>query len=241
MEKIISELTNNFNLQINKIVNEHNLLKNTIDDKNKNIEVLTEDNYGFKTRINEMIEEKKSKSSSALWESTQVQLKEKDLIIDNLKKELEFYKRNSKSNNVMDKYPYNINNNTINNNNTNSNTKSNINKNELEIHSINDVSKQKNNISKLSEKNETLKCETNIRKEISEELKIVQEQVEVEADKEEKEEKEEVEEETIVELKVKKSKKDRSKDKTEKKKKKKEIIKIEDDDINELEKELAGL
>ena len=103
MEKIINELTDNFNMQVNKIVNEYNLLKDSFDNKNKTIQSLTEDNHILKIRINEMIEEKKSKSSSALWESTQLQLGEKDLIIDNLKKDIEFYKRNHKNNNVIDK------------------------------------------------------------------------------------------------------------------------------------------
>ena len=112
MEKIIGELKNNLNEQIINIFNEYNLLKDTIDSNSKTILSLTEDNKNLKTRINELIEEKKSKSSSALWESTQVQLREKDLIIENLKKDLEFYKRNSKSNNVMEKYPYNVSTNT---------------------------------------------------------------------------------------------------------------------------------
>jgi hypothetical protein len=47
----------------------------------------------LKCRVRELVEEKKSKSSSALWETTTVQLKEKDQIIEGLKKDIEFYKR----------------------------------------------------------------------------------------------------------------------------------------------------
>ena len=229
MEKITNELTNNFNIEIHKIVNEYNLLKDIVDNKNKIIHSLTENNNVLKTKINEMIEEKKSKSSSALWESTQLQLTEKDLIIDNLKKDIEFYKRNHKSNNVIDKYPYNGNNNKY----------------ESEIKNIIDVSKQKVNLNKVVETKvvETKVVETKVvevlqHPNVMEKLVVkLEEPVEL------------VEPETIVEIKVKKNKKDKSKDKSEKKKKKnKEIVKEDNDNdidndnnIDELEKELSCL
>jgi hypothetical protein len=213
MENMIKELTNNFNLQIDKIISEYNLLTNMLEDKNKTIQLLTEDKNVLKTRINEMLEEKKSKSSSALWESTQIQLKEKDLIIESLKKDIDFYKRNSKNNNVMDKYPYNGNNN----------------KNESENQSNTNILTPKNNINKISNS-----------------IVITKEEVKLETVKQEQELQQEEQEEQleVVELKVKKSKKDKIKDNGEKKKKKKkkEIINLdEDNDIDELEKELAKL
>ena len=208
MENIIKELTNNFNLHIDKIISEYNLLTNMLEDKNKTIQLLTEDKNVLKTRINEMLEEKKLKSSSALWESTQIQLKEKDLIIESLKKDIEFNKRNSKNNNVMEKYPYNDNNN----------------KNESENQSNTNILTPKNNINKISNS-----------------IVITKEEVKLEIVKQEQEEQEQLE---VVELKVKKSKKDKIKDNGEKKKKKKkkEIINLdEDNNIDELEKELAKL
>jgi hypothetical protein len=229
MEKITGELVNNFNSQISKIINEYNLLNNLVQEQNKQIQLLTEDKNNLKTRINEMQEEKKSKSSSALWESTQLQLKEKDLIIENLKKDIEFYKRNYKNNtNLMDKYPFSGNNNK------------NESVNQLNI----EISKQKNNFNNsnklvnITDYIDSTKKE--VKKEVKEEVNLLeQKKQEQELEIEEKELDLEEQEEK---QKKKKSKKDKSKNKSEKKKKIKEIINVdEDEDINELEKELAKL
>lgn len=224
MEKIISELKNNLNQEMMNVLYEYNLLKDIIDNNNKTILTLTEDNKELKVRINQMVEEKKSKSSSALWESTQVQLREKDIQIENLKKELEFYKRNSKSNNLMEKYPYNHYNTT-----TTTTTNISTSKNEKKEEKLEKKELSiKNNVEDIKEKLE-LEVEKEKELEVEQELELeVEKELEVE-----------VEQESVK--KDKKSKKDKSKVKGEKKKKKKkETIKVEDDD-DELEKELSRL
>ncbi len=47
-----------------------------------------------------MGEKLKSKSSSSIWESMQVQLQDKDKLIEQLKKDLNFYQRQSVINNI---------------------------------------------------------------------------------------------------------------------------------------------
>ena len=110
MENIINNITEYLKLELVKINNEYNSLTNIIDDKNNKINLLTEEIDVLKKKNNDLTYENKSKSSSSLWESTQLQLKEKDLIIENLKKDIEFYKRNGKTNNIMNIYQPNENN-----------------------------------------------------------------------------------------------------------------------------------
>ena len=128
MENIIGELTTFYNNKMTDVIDEYNKLKQLKNSIDKNNFDLVNQNYELKKRIDELIEEKKSKSSSTLWESTQKQLKEKDFLIEQLKKDIEFYKRQSTKTNLMDKYPYNpnkdINENTYTNeNNDNNETK----------------------------------------------------------------------------------------------------------------------
>lgn len=105
MDGIIREFNNLYNDKINLIKQEHYKSTNLINELNQTIGSLKDENLNLKKRIGELVEEKKSKSSSALWETTQSQLKEKDIVIEQLKKEIDFYKRNSNKNFVKDTYP----------------------------------------------------------------------------------------------------------------------------------------
>ena len=73
---------------------------------NNNISQITYENIELKNKNKELLEEKKSKSSSTLWESTHKQLREKDVIIEQLKKDSDFYKRQYKASNILSNYPY---------------------------------------------------------------------------------------------------------------------------------------
>lgn len=115
MDQVIQEFTNIFTKKITEINDEYNSKIIIIDEKDNIIKALTNENSNLKIKLNEMIEEKKLKLSSTLWENTQLQLKEKDLIIEGLKKEIEYYKRNSDSN-ILLKYPHNDNKNKQKNN-----------------------------------------------------------------------------------------------------------------------------
>lgn len=109
MEDIIKGFNQVFEEKINKIMNEYKKLEQVILESSDLIAKLTEENNLLRKKINELNEEKKSKSSSVLWETTQTQLGEKDKIIEQLKKDVEFYKRQSNKSTVTDKYPYNPN------------------------------------------------------------------------------------------------------------------------------------
>jgi hypothetical protein len=64
---------------INRKDNEIQQLKNKIIEQDK--------------KIIDLVEKVKSKSSSAIWESMQLQLQDKDKMIDQFKKDIDFYKR----------------------------------------------------------------------------------------------------------------------------------------------------
>lgn len=106
-------MNNNFEIKINQITDILNtlLVENTT--LKSNFDDLTNENIALKQQINELIEEKKQKSSSTLWTSINEQLKEKDILIEQLKKDIEFYKRQSStfstSSNIANKYLQSIN------------------------------------------------------------------------------------------------------------------------------------
>jgi chromosome segregation ATPase len=82
LKKEFTTLENNYNViekKISNYSNENNKLKNKI----KELEL----------KNNELIEEIKSKSGSSLWQSMILQIQEKDNYIEEIKKDLNFYKR----------------------------------------------------------------------------------------------------------------------------------------------------
>lgn len=123
------EQLNLLNEQNNNLMQENILLKNTV-----------------KNLTNDLNIEKKTKSSSTLWECMNAKLSEKDTIIEQLKKDIEFYKRTTDNKtNIMEKYQHNIN--IINNN--NKSTESNIQLNDN--NTFNDI-KEENKTIKSKEK-----------------------------------------------------------------------------------------
>ncbi len=71
----------------------HELEQAYIQEENKN-EVLTNHIIQLEFKNKELSDKLKSKSNSAIWENMQHQLQEKDKQIEQIKKELDFYKRN---------------------------------------------------------------------------------------------------------------------------------------------------
>ncbi len=90
-----------------KIINKVNTVKEILDSMNEiesnyqnQISNLDAEIQGLKLKIVEqdkkileLNDKVKSKTSSAIWESMQVQLQEKDKVIEQIKKDLDFYKR----------------------------------------------------------------------------------------------------------------------------------------------------
>ena len=113
MDLIIKEFDVVYGQKINQILDEYRKLEQLNEQSLIDLHLLKEENIALKKRISELNDEKKSKSSSVLWETTQKQLGEKDQIIEQLKKDVEFYKRQSGKTTVTDKYPYNPNLNSI--------------------------------------------------------------------------------------------------------------------------------
>ena len=106
MDLIIKEFDVVYGQKINQILDEYRKLEQLNEQSLIDLHLLKEENIALKKRISELNDEKKSKSSSVLWETTQKQLGEKDQIIEQLK-------RQSGKTTVTDKYPYNPNLNSI--------------------------------------------------------------------------------------------------------------------------------
>ena len=95
MDLIIKEFDAVYEQKINQIINEYKRLEGIIAQSSIESNQLKEENNLLKKKIADLNDEKKTKSSSVLWETTQKQLGEKDQIIEQLKKDVEFYKRQS--------------------------------------------------------------------------------------------------------------------------------------------------
>lgn len=103
---LINILNTNISNELNNIISSHNNEINFINDKleseiifkkilENKILNLEENICELKLKINVLNEKNKEKSSSSIWESMNVKLQEKDSIIEELKKELEYKKRQS--------------------------------------------------------------------------------------------------------------------------------------------------
>jgi len=92
MEEIISEIrkiydeNKNFKQKVDIYESELNELKNITEElKNKNYELVI--------KVKELEDKNNSKSSKLIWENTQNVIKEKDIEIDKLKKDILYYER----------------------------------------------------------------------------------------------------------------------------------------------------
>jgi len=220
MEKFKNDFIDNLNL----VGEEYKLLKTKISNLSEQNTNLEQENTKLKNTIDELNREKKLKSSSTLWESLNSKVIEKDSIIEQLKKEIEFYKRagTKNSTNITDKYQSNLSNSNSSSslskpNNSNTTAEPNLN-NQIDL--VPDEKKQEIiTEDNIDINNNTIINNENIDNNDNREKLILD----------------------TSDLNLKKSKdktKDKSKDKSEKKKKKKIV---EDTDLDDLEKELAGL
>ncbi len=89
IKKYLELISSNYD---NIILNESNKDKEIDDLKNKIIEL--------EKKITDLNDKIKSKSSSSIWESMQLQLQEKDKVIEQLKKDINFYSRQNVINSV---------------------------------------------------------------------------------------------------------------------------------------------
>ena len=220
-EKSIETINKDF---INKITKEFVEISSRVEILESKIINFEKNNEELNLKLKTLNDEKKLKSSSALWESTQTALKEKDLLIDDLKRtnadlkrQIEFGKKNSNYSNNL--------------NNQNVVVKEKEEKEEKKQTNIR-VDKIESNIKSDDDvcMNETMNVEK------VEEIEI--EKVEEMEKVEEAEEIEKVEEaEEIEKVKVKKSKHKKNKDKS----KKKVVEKDDEDNLDDLEKELNGI
>ena len=216
MDSTLEQIKNIFENNFVKIKEEYNLLiKQMKITEEKNI-YLEQENIKLKNTISELNREKKEKSSSAIWESMNSKLGEKDVIIEQLKKDIEFYKRTGTKTNVGEKYQYNL-----------LKQNSSIFTEPIYTTQNNSIIIENNIQNKIINDNKQIEIVKNEQIEIvkNEQIEIVKnEQIEI-----------------VMENQVASTKKlkDKSKDKSEKKKKKKIIE--EENDLDDLEKELADL
>jgi hypothetical protein len=230
MDIALDEFKNNFDNNINKIKEEYNLLKTQIkklEEQNTNLE---QENIKLKNSIDELNREKKAKASSTLWESLNSKVVEKDNIIEQLKKEIEFYNRTCIKNNIniCDKYQSKLK------SNSSDLTLTEINK--IKQNDLITIDKKDNkievnlikNIDTINYKNEINEINENINEKMLNE-KMLNEKNIIILDNH------------VTNLKKKDKSKDKLKDKSEKNKKKNKKIIEDDNDLDDLEKELAGI
>jgi len=208
MNATLIEFQSNFNSNIDLIKNEYNKLIFQINELEEKNNVLKQENTILTNVVEELNKEKKAKSSSTIWESMNSKLAEKDIIIEQLKKDVDFYKRTGPKTNIVNKWQSSV-------------SKSNS----------SDFEKQKTNIETVKNVEAVEAVEAIEAVKDVETVKNVEaiEVIEVKKDIEtiqtiEKDEKDDNDEEK--EVKIKKSK-DKSKDKSEKKKKKKKVVEEE--------------
>ena len=104
MDLIFKNFETSFNSNITDVKNEYYKLNNQIKELENNNDVLKEENRKLSNIIEELNKEKKAKASSTIWESMNTKLSEKDIIIEQLKKDIEFYKRTCPKSNITEKW-----------------------------------------------------------------------------------------------------------------------------------------
>lgn len=211
MDAILKEFQNVINTNINLIKDEHNKFILQTKELEKKCNLLQEENTKLTNIINELNKEKKAKASSTIWESMNTKLAEKDNIIEQLKKDVEFYKRTGPKTNIAEKWQSNI-------------SKSNS-SDSNEANETMDAKKTKEEktpiLNKSVEKEIKLTDEEpKVVEEVVVKEKIVVEDENVD-DADDVDGEEEQEDEPVVKKSKKHKSKDKSKDKSEKKKKKK--------------------
>lgn len=210
MNAILNEFQTDFNSNIDLIKNEYDKSISQLKDLEEKNNILEQENIKLTNIINELNKEKKAKASSTIWESMNSKLAEKDIIIEQLKKDIEFYKRTSSKSNIAEKWQSNI---------SKSNSSDSIETKETKI-PISNKSVEKE--IKLTEEELEIKEKRNMKN-----GKVYIEKVSNEEDINDVEDindEEEQEEEQVIKKSKKHKSKDKSKDKSEKKKKKKKKV-----------------
>ena len=100
MDVILKQLE----INLNSIKDEHNKSIQQIQELEEKNNIIVEENNRLKNTIEELNKEKKAKTSSTIWESMNAKLSEKDTIIEQLKKDIEFYKRTGTKTNIAEKW-----------------------------------------------------------------------------------------------------------------------------------------
>ena len=92
--EIILRVKNLLEAELKDVMNDITELENILQDEEKKNEFLMDRVEELELKNKELSDKLKSKTSSAIWENMQVQLQEKDKQIEQIKKDLDFYKRN---------------------------------------------------------------------------------------------------------------------------------------------------
>lgn len=92
--EIILRVKNLLEAELKDVMNDITELENILQDEEKKNEFLMYRVEELELKNKELSDKLKSKTSSAIWENMQVQLQEKDKQIEQIKKDLDFYKRN---------------------------------------------------------------------------------------------------------------------------------------------------
>lgn len=209
MNAILNEFQTDFNSNIDLIKNEYDKSISQLKDLEEKNNILEQENIKLTNTINELNKEKKAKASSTIWESMNSKLAEKDIIIEQLKKDIEFYKRTSSKSNIAEKWQSNI---------LKSNSSDSIETKETKISISNKLVEKE---IKEKEKEKEKRNMKNIKVYIEKVSNV--EDINDEKDINDEDEEDEEEEQVIKKSKKHKSK-DKSKDKSEKKKKKKKKV-----------------
>ena len=209
MNVILRQFENDFNTNINLIKKEYNEFILQINELREKNDTLKQENEILTNNIIELNKEKNAKTSSTIWMTMNSKLSEKDAIIEQLKKDIEFYKRTGPKINIAEKWQSNISN------------------------SCDSIETQKNKLplyNKLIEKQNIIKVDYVVENTNNKnENKAVNEN-EDENNKDEQENYEDEQENNIVKKNKKHKSKEKSIDKSEKKKKKnKKVIEIENE------------
>ena len=92
--EIILRVKNLLEAELKDVMNDITELENILQDEEKKNEFLIDRVEELELKNKELTDKLKSKTSSSIWENMQVQLQEKDKQIEQIKKDLDFYKRN---------------------------------------------------------------------------------------------------------------------------------------------------
>lgn len=211
MNAILNEFQSNFNSNIDLIKNEHTKLTHQIKELEEKNNLLEQENTKLTNTINELNKEKKAKASSTIWESMNSKFAEKDVIIEQLKKDIEFYKRTGPKSNIAEKWKSNI---------SKSNSSDSIEEKEVEKTLVSNKSVEKE--IELTDEEPNVVEEADVKQ--KEKIVVEDENVDGVDGVDDVDDEEEQEDEPVVKKSKKHKSKDKSKDKSEKKKKKKKKV-----------------